>query len=251
MSRKKSPTPPDVAPAPPAAALEDQLDALLDAALTGGWDDDTRPAFYAPVPATAPEYPPLPTREFPVPDARSTAGKRPATAQANEARAQISELLGLPANLTADQDATIDEGELPANKRMLNIGMLTDIATGRQSAEQAAATAGVSLDELQAGLAVELGQMDPADIAKAMGIQAAQEQLKAGALFGAVINDLVSDMVNGRLTPQLKLQLADMLAVIGRVKPKEDKSVGAGGGFVLNISMGAPASPQVTIEAQD
>lgn len=224
------------------------LDAMLGEALNSGWDD-APPVAAAPAPEpVAPEYPPLPVREYPVPDARSTAGKK-ATIATNEARAQVSALLGLPSNLTADQDASIDEGDLPANKRLLNIGMLSDLATSRMTPQQAADTAGVTLAEMQQGLATELAQIDPKEIAKAMGIQAAQEQLKAGALFGAVVNDLIADMVEGRLTPQLKLQLLEMLGVIGRIKPKEDKSVGAGGGFILNISVGNSDPKPVTIEA--
>ena len=88
----------------------------------------------------------------------------------------------------------------------------------------------------------------PEEIAKAMGLQAAEQQLKSGALYGAVLADLVADMAAGRLKPEHKLDLARLLSKVGRVEPREEKGVVAGGGFTLNINLGAGEKP-VVIEA--
>lgn len=136
-----------------------------------------------------------------------------------------------------------------SERGVMDIGLLADLAAGRKTAEQAARFAGVSVDEIQSSLAVALREVPPEEIAKAMGLQAAEQQLKSGALYGAVLADLVADMACGRLKPETKIELAKLLARVGRVEPKEDKGAGAGSGFTLNIMLGAGDPRPVIIDA--
>jgi hypothetical protein len=114
---------------------------------------------------------------------------------------------------------------------------------------EAAQAAGVTTDQIQSALATALHEVDPREIAKALGLQAAEQQLKSGALYGAVLHDLVLDMQSGRLKPDLKIELAKLLARVGRIEPKEDKGTAVGQGFVLNINLGAAGPTPVTINA--
>jgi hypothetical protein len=127
--------------------------------------------------------------------------------------------------------------------------MLSDLAAGRTTPLEAAEHAGVTTGQLQASLAVALREVPPDEIAKAMGLQAAEQQLKSGAIYGAVLADLVADMAAGRLKPEVKIELAKLLAKVGRIEPKEAKDAGTGGGFILNISVGAAPAQPITIES--
>ena len=187
----------------------DALDSALGSIVGQGWDDAPEPPTASEPPAPVPEYPPLPVR---------------------------------PADVEPEPPS-------PSDRAVMDIGLLTDLAAGRKTAAQAAALAGVSVAEIQSSLATALREVPPEEIAKAMGIQAAEQQLKSGALYGAVLADLVADMAEGRLKPENKLELAKLLARVGRVEPKEDKGVGAGGGFTLNIMLGAGDPKPITIEA--
>ena len=144
-----------------------------------------------------------------------------------------------------DPPAPVPEGE----RGMMDIGLLADLAAGRKTADEAARFAGVSVDEIQASLAVALREVPPEEIAKAMGLQAAEQQLKSGAIYGAVLADLVADMAEGRLKPEHKLDLARLLSRVGRIEPKEEKGAGVGGGFRLNIVIGGD-TPPVIVEAE-
>lgn len=144
-----------------------------------------------------------------------------------------------------DPPVPVPEGE----RGMMDIGLLADLAAGRKTADEAARFAGVSVDEIQASLAVALREVPPEEIAKAMGLQAAEQQLKSGALYGAVLADLVRDMAEGRLKPETKIELAKLLARVGRVEPKDEKGAGAAGGFTLNIMLGSNDPKPVIIDA--
>lgn len=218
---------------PPAAP---SLDTLLDDALGGilsqGWDESGGAAQSPPdapvAPVVAPskpvlEYPPLPVR-----------GAEPAPVPSTLAVVERSE--------AAEDDEEDASG-------LLDIGLLTDLAAGRKGAVEAARAAGVTEAQLQSSLAVALREVDPKEIAKAMGLQAAEQQLKSGAIYGAVLADLVADMAAGRLKPETKIELAKLLANVGRVMPKEDKNVSAGGGFTLNINLAGAGSQPVIIDA--
>lgn len=202
----------------PDTSLEDQLDGALAAILSEGWDEPDTPVPRQDPPASTDipvqppdtEYPPLP----------------------------------VPVDEPEAQDEAVPRAR-PA--RHVNIGLLTDLATGRKTAVQAAHDAGVTPDQLQSELAVALRQIPPEEIARALGLQAAEQQLKSGALYGAVLADLVGDMVSGRLRAAEKLDLARLLARVGRIEPKEEKGAAVGGGFVLNINMGQGVAP-ITIE---
>lgn len=225
-------------------------DALLDAALggilTAGWNE---PAGAAPQVVTSepentpkpaphvdhgvvpsePEYPPLPVRgevvEYLEPQLHGGVLKR---------------------------SKTMDEGdetpELPVSRQVMDIGLLTDLASGRRSAIEVAESAGVSGEQLQSALAVALREVPPEEIAKAMGLQAAEQQLKSGALYGAVLADLIGDMVAGRLKAEVKLDLAKLLARVGRVEPVQDKGAMPGSGFILNINMSAAPEKTIVLE---
>lgn len=257
----------------------DQIDDLLSQALAGGWDDPTpAPEPAAPVeppapraqsnenwkvvhheypplvetPKTAPategegvllEYPPLPVRDaLPavVKPKRGRVGKEEAKEMARQAMTE--------AGIEHDVDEPPPDDQ-ERHRGLLDIGLLSDLATGKKTALEAAEAAGITTAEVHSSLATALRDVDPKEIAKAMGIQAAEQQLKSGALYGVVLSELVNDMLNGRLSPMAKLDLAKLLANVGKIMPKEDKNVAAGGGFVLNISMGGAPQP-ITIEAE-
>lgn len=150
----------------------------------------------------------------------------------------------LPARRERDED---QEPE-PPNKAILDIGLLADFVTGSRNAEDTAAAAGVTINELHSALATTLAQVDAKELAKAMGVQIAVTQLKAGAVFNALLADLVEDIRAGRAKADVKLELMKILKGVGRLEPKEDKGIGAGGGFQLNINIGPGAAP-VTIDA--
>lgn len=193
------------------SSLDDQMDNALGSILAQGWDDN--PADPEPMPepaATPPDYPPLPVR--------------------------------------TDEPAPPAAGHEAPDRMHLNIGLLTDLAAGRKGAAEAAEAAGVTPDDLQAALATALRGVDPKEISKALGLQAAEQQLKSGALYGAVLFDLVKDMQEGRLKPDTKIELAKLLAKVGRIEPKDEKGAGAGSGFVLNINLGTNSPAPVTIE---
>lgn len=191
----------------------DALDAALGGIVGQGWVDTPEPDVGNPTTLQdqppTPEYPPLPVR---------------------------------PADAEPEPPGGAERG-------VMDIGLLADLAAGRKTAEQAAQFAGVSVDEIQSSLAVALREVPPEEIAKAMGLQAAEQQLKSGALYGAVLADLVADMAFGRLKPETKIELAKLLARVGRIEPKDEKGAGAGGGFTLNIMMGAGDPKPITIEA--
>lgn len=130
-----------------------------------------------------------------------------------------------------------------------DLGLLTDLATGRKDATEVARAAGLSVPELQEQVAYTLAEIEPEEIQRVIGLQAIQQQIKSGALYGSVLASLARDLVEGRLTPAHKLEMAKVLAKIGRVEPREEKGVAVGGGFTLNINVGGGAPP-VVIEAQ-
>lgn len=151
-----------------------------------------------------------------------------------------------------DEDGLDEDGlDEDGRPRLPDIGALAQLAAGQKSATEIAAETGVSVKALQSQLATTLREMDPAEVNKALGIQAVEQQLKSGALYGAVLASLVSDMMGGRLKQETKLELAKMLARVGKVEPREDRSVGAGSGFVLNINLGAAEPVPVVIEAEE
>lgn len=230
----------------------DQIDSLLDDILSSGWTDTPAPVEVeppAPTPPT-PEYPPVPVRPAePAPRRKQTTQKDTPTGvvfdmpyPGQDDPTETGMLVAAP-NAQDDPDDGDDEGGL------YNLGILSDLAAGRITTEDAAQAAGVTTTQVQSALATALREVDPREILKALGLQAAEQQLKSGALYGAVLHDLVRDMATGRLKPEHKLELAKLLAKVGRIEPKEDKSVGAGSGFTLNISMGQAAPQQVIIDA--
>lgn len=211
--------------------MNDDLDAQLANLVNSGWDAPpaAAPAPVASTPAEPviertppPKYPPLPVRpgvdEYLEPQPHGGALKR------------------------SEAVPTGEPSRVP-----VNIGLLADLAAGRRTPAQVATAAGVTQQDLEAELATTLREVDPKEIAKALGIQAAEQQLKSGALYGAVLADLVHDMSSGRLKAEQKIELAKLLAKVGRIEPKEEKNVGVGGGFTLNINLGgqAPAAPIV------
>lgn len=204
--------------------LEDQMDGLLGDIVGQGWEDP--PAAQEPdtgIPTSQePEYPPVPVREYREPQPHGGSLKR-------------TETVPVPPG--------------GPERNMMDIGLLTDLAAGRTTADQAAAFAGVSVEEVQSSLATALREVPPEEIAKAMGLQAAEQQLKSGAIYGVILADLVGDMAAGKLKPETKIELAKLLARVGRVEPKEDKGVGAGNGFVLNINLGAANEKQIVVDA--
>lgn len=218
--------------------LEAQLDQAIDAILADDWG---MPASAAPTaPTTRPA--PLPRQAAPQP-AQAPRTYLPLPVPTDE--------FGEPLQArSAPDDALDDPMNEEAVERVLDIGLLTDLATGRKSAIEAARAAGVTPERMQSQLAVALREIPPEEIAKALGIQAAEQQLKSGALYGAVLSALVNDMLSGRMKPSDKLELAKLLARVGRVEPKDEKGVGAGGGFVLNIQLGNNDPKPITIEAQ-
>jgi hypothetical protein len=162
------------------------------------------------------------------------------------AQAQGLQYPPLPARRERDPDQEVE----PPNKALLDIGLLTDFVTGSRNAEDTAAAAGVTINELHSALATTLAQVDARELAKAMGVQVAVTQLKAGAVFNALLADLVEDIRAGRAKADVKLELMKILKGVGRLEPREDKGVGIGGGFQLNINIGQGVPP-VTIEAKE
>lgn len=202
--------------------MTDDIDASLAALLNSGWDN--APQTPAPAGAIVPQYPALPVRD--VEDYLEPQPHGGALRRSEAVDVPPSDVVGA----------------------VMDIGLLADLAVGRTSAVEAAQRAGLTERELEQQLAVTLREVDPKEIAKAMGVQAAEQQLKSGAIYGAVLADLVRDMVTGRLKPDQKIELAKLLARVGRIEPKEDKGVGAGSGFVLNINLGAERPAPVTID---
>lgn len=154
--------------------------------------------------------------------------------------------------LTADPEDGVDDRLVPGEAaRHVDIGLLVDMATGAKTVDQAARASGLTQAQLQADFAVALKTIDPREIARAMGVQTAEQQLKSGAYYGVVLADLVGDLVSGRLRPEHKLDLAKLLARVGRVEPKEDKGVAAGSGFVLNIVLPGGEPKPIVVQAAD
>lgn len=210
----------------------DALDSALGCIVGQGWDDGS---------ATTPDVG-IPTSDLATPEPSNDAGlQKPEPPQQATPTPEYPPLPVRPADVEPEPPADSERG-------VMDIGLLADLAAGRKTAEQAAAFAGVSVSDIQSSLATALREVPPEEIAKAMGLQAAEQQLKSGAIYGAVLADLVADMAEGRLKPETKIELAKLLARVGRVEPKEDKGVGAGGGFVLNINLGNAERP-VTIDA--
>lgn len=243
----------------------DQIDTLLDDILSQGWDDppdpqsnenwtvhrgaDMKKAVDQFLEETS--YPPLPQREAPVARPRKKKPDQVVIGSINTGSEVIANALlgvdGQPAFPPEDDTPDTDQDEPHG---LFDIGLLSDLATGRKGALEAAQAAGVTTAEVQSQLAIALRDVDPTELAKALGMQAAEQQLKSGAIYGVVLSELVKDMMNGRMTAGAKIDLAKLLASVGKIMPKEDKTVGAGGGFVLNISMGASPAQPITIEAE-
>lgn len=249
----------------------DQIDSLLGDVLSSGWGDEP-----AVPPQVEPEYPPLPTRNadwgksvIDTPEYKTEQKRRN-----KKAAAMAGELLGVDgapafpvgkaqglalAKEAMDQagieyrdgDDTQDETDEEPRGALMNIGLLTDLATGRKSALEAADAAGITPAEVQSQLATALRDIDPKELAKALAIQAGEQRLKSGAIYGVVLSELVTDMMQSRLTPTMKIELAKLLSNVGGITPKEDKTVAQGSGFVLNISMGAAPAQPITIEADN
>lgn len=225
--------------------LDQQLDAALGGILSAGWDDPLGSAVAQvnrspdPLVNQVREYPPLPVREdaAPAPRAKKAPPKEPVVVMERQ-----------PNGGALMRTVAEDDEEPPLEVGVFNVGALADLASGRMTPDQVASQMGVELGQLQSELAVALRDMDPKDIAKAMGLQAAEQQLKSGAVYGAILADLVADIAAGRLKPDQKIELAKMLAKVGRIEPKEDRGAVAGQGFVLNISMGTAPQP-ITIDS--
>lgn len=235
----------------------DLIDSLLGDVLASGWGDEPaakvllEPAKTPPPPEVKqvllePEYPPLPVKGGMPPAVKRT--RAPLVDKA-QALALAKEAMDEGGITYMDGDDTPPETDEEPRGALLNIGLLTDLATGRKSALDAAEAAGITPAEVQTQLATALRDVDPKEIAKALALQAGEQQLKSGAIYGVVLHELVTDMMQNRLTPSLKIELAKLLANVGKIMPKEDKTVAAGSGFTLNISMGASPQP-VTIEAE-
>lgn len=233
------------------------IDSLLDDILSSGWSDTPAPEQTAireiRVPESEPEYPPVPTRDEPAPVPR---GRKKTTKI--ETPTGILFDMPYPGQDNPDEPGMLVEmparadapDELDDPTGLYDLGILSSLAAGRISTSQAAEATGHTEGEVQSALATALREVDPGELVKALGLQAVEQQLKSGALYGAVLHDLVLDMSSGRLKPEHKLELAKLLAKVGKLEPKEDKSVGAGGGFTLNISMGQAAPQQITLEAE-
>lgn len=206
--------------------MSNDLDESLAELLSSGWNTGASESPDLPVVAAdSPEYPPLPARGV-----EETLEPQPHGGALRRAR----------------------EADVPpdgASGALLDIGLLTDLAVGRTNAAQAAAVAGVTEGDLHRQLAATLREVDPKEIAKALGLQAAEQQLKSGAVYGAVLADLVNDLVTSRLKPDQKIELAKMLARVGRIEPKDDKGAAAGGAFVLNINLGNGEPKPIVIDA--
>lgn len=235
----------------------DQIDSLLGDILAEGWNDDPQPL------VKTPEYPPLPERKQALVVEKPTRNSRVYKAKAEKLATAMTEVVRVDkeqakalarqamdeAGITYGDDTLPPENDENAPRGLFDIGLLSDLATGRKSAVEAAEAAGVTPERMQSQLATALREVDPREIAKALGLQAAEQQLKSGAMYGVVLSTLVDDVMAGRLSPMAKIELAKLLANVGKIMPKEDKSVGQGSGFVLNISMGAAPAQPITIDA--
>lgn len=207
--------------------IEPSVDDLLADLVNEGWEespDQSTESWFAMRPPADPQYPPVPTP--------------------NVDEQPDSEL---PTDVSQD-DAQASPGLDGRPQRAMDVGILASLAAGRLTADQAASFAGISVAEVQASLAVALRQVPPEEIAKALGLQAAEQQLKSGAIYGAILADLMTDLAQGKLKPETKIELAKLLARVGRIEPKEDKGAGAGGGFVLNINLGAASEKPVIFD---
>lgn len=233
------------------------LDAALDGILSSPWET-------APPENPAPEKPEVVAPAAPAPepvqhDLTGRGDKSAPVAHKTEpaipASTAIAEALGqevpvIPLPVPDDEYHDDDDEDTPESRARLGMGALVDLASGRRSATDVAAQVGVTDAQLHSQLATALREVPPEEIAKAMGLQAAEQQLKSGAVYGAVLADLVQDMLNNRLKPEVKIDLAKMLAKIGKLEPKEDRNVGVGSGFILNISLGSTDPTPITIEAE-
>lgn len=202
-------------------AVEDILRALVD----GGWEDSQ------PVAVSATQA----VSSDPVQTFASAPASIPLPALANDDGA-------------SDYDPDDPDTPTPPAQILADIGLLSELAVGRKDAAAVARQAGMSLDALQSQVAVTLAEVPPEDIARVVGLQAAQQQLKSGAIYGAVLATLADDLIHGRMNTANKLEMAKLLARVGRVEPREDKSVNVGSGFTLNINLGEH-TPPVVIEA--
>jgi len=211
-----------------------QLDDALGDVLSGGWDTPPDPE---------PVEPPAPASiEAVWSEHRNESASAAARVVKPDGEIVRFEDLPLP-----PEDDDEPKHPLQGESGMLSMGLLADLAAGRATPEQAAARSGVDVGQLDAALALTLRDMEPADIAKALNLQAVEQQLKSGALYGAVLHALTLDLATGKMPATVKIELAKLLGKNGRIEPKEEKAQ-AGGGFVLNISLGAAAQP-VTIES--
>lgn len=147
------------------------------------------------------------------------------------------------------EEPTPDDPEEHPHVQM-GLGTLADLASGRKTAEEVASSVGVTGDELHAQLATALREVPQEEIQKAMGLQAVEQQLKSGAVYGAVLADLVRDMLGNRMKPETKIELAKLLARVGRIEPKEDKTAGLGSGFQLYINLGNAEPRPIVVEAE-
>lgn len=250
-----------------AASTDNDIDSALDDLLSSGWNDTPAPAEPAPQsnenwtvytdPGEAKAalrqmaddmYPPVPTRDEPAP-------RRKKTTKVVTPDATLYDMPFPGQDNPNEQGLVVSAPNVPddepddAVESLYDLGLLSDLAAGRISAADAAAASGKTEGEVHSALATALREVDPKELIKALGLQAAEQRLKSGALYGAVLHDLVLDMASGRLKPETKIELAKMLSKVAGLEPKEDKTVGAGSGFVLNISMGPAAPQQVTIES--
>lgn len=219
---------------PPPVDLEG-FDAALGAIVASGWGE-SRPRLDA---GSAPIVPAT---------ARRAAPQEPIEALEYQAHGGALKRVVEPP-LPARRERDEDQEPEPPNKAIMDIGLLSDFVTGSRSAEDTAAAAGVTINELHSALATTLAQVDPRELAKAMGVQIAVTQLKAGAVFNALLADLVEDIRAGRAKADVKLELMKILKGIGRLEPKEEKGVVPGGGFQLNINIGGAAP--VTIDTSN
>jgi hypothetical protein len=136
------------------------------------------------------------------------------------------------------------EEQLPASRALMDVGLLSDLVAGVKTPDQAAVQAGVTVSELHSALASTLAQADPKELARAMGVQITASQLKATAVWNALLADILEDIRMGRAEADVKLELLKVLGRIGRLEPKDDK-VAAGGGFQLTINVGDGPKPVV------
>lgn len=223
------------------------MDSALGDVLSAGWTDDPAPAPDQHQVAT-PEYPPLPMREAAKPRKKAT---QQATSISTDSTPSAPPTVARDTSIASTQEVEADDDQEPGENddhATFDIGLLTDLATGRKTPQEAAQAAGVSLAVLEDALATTLRDSSADDIAKALAIQASEQQLKSGAIYGAILFDLVRDMQSGRLQPKEKIKFAELVAAVGKIMPKEDKGVTAGGGFVLNINLGQSEPKTIVLD---